>query len=243
MAINSRSAFSSRLGGPTTTIRSTSSRARNNSSTRASVVRPFRRTSALLPRPSREPDPAAATMAPTFSGLGTFGLGPRVSAAAVHPRRLREYHPAGRSLDHRRDDCRDGLVHHALAVLDDDHRAVVEAADTLPGLFALTGHGDDYLLARNCHWAHRLGKLVEIQDNHAFEPRDPVQVEIVGHDSPPPLLCGAHEVGVDLDAGGRIVVNHLEVYRRILLHLGQHVEPAPAATPPGRVGRVGDLLE
>src|SRR5207247_1788050 len=61
--------FSRRLGGPTTTIRSISSSARNNSSTRARVVLPLRRTSALLPRPRREPDPAAATIAPTESDL------------------------------------------------------------------------------------------------------------------------------------------------------------------------------
>src|SRR5438132_188307 len=64
-AATSCSAVSRRAGGPTTTILPTSSSERKSSRTRARVVRPLSLTSALLPRPRREPEPAAATIAPT----------------------------------------------------------------------------------------------------------------------------------------------------------------------------------
>src|SRR5487761_1379651 len=239
----SRSAFSSRLGGPTTTMRSISSSARNNSSTRASVVLPFNRTSALLPRPSREPEPAAATMAPTVVALAIFYLGARIGAAPVNGRRLGEDHPASRGLDHGRDDGCDRLVEQAPAVLDDDHGAVVQAADTLPRLLALTRHHDHYLLSRDRHRTHRMSQLVEVQDGDALEAGDPVEIEVVGHDPPDLSLGRAHQVCIDLDAGGRVIVDHLEWNCRILLHLGQDLEPAPATSPPGGVRGICDLLE
>src|SRR5579859_3803993 len=147
-AATSCSAVSSRLGGPTTTMRSTSSSPRKSSTARASVVRPFRRTSALLPRPRREPDPAAATIAPT-EGIGSVLVGAR-NATPAAPRvlahRLGEDHPAGRGLDHRRDHCRDRLVDEAPSVLDYDHGPVVEAADALSRLLALARDGHHDLL-------------------------------------------------------------------------------------------------
>src|SRR4029077_19187190 len=150
----SRSAFSSRLGGPTTTILSISSRAKNSSRTRARVVRPFKRTSALLPRPRRVPEPAAATIAPTETRSATLRLA-RDDPPGVERCRLREDHPAGRRLDDRGHHRRDGLVQQPPAVLDDDHGAVVEAAHALPRLLALAGHHDHDLLARDGHRAHR----------------------------------------------------------------------------------------
>src|ERR1700730_79571 len=210
-AATSRSAFSRRLGGPTTTIRSISSSARNSSSTRASVVRPLSRTSAVLPRPSRAPDPAAATIAPTDSGLATFCLAPRRAAAAVHPRRLGEDHAPRGSLDHRRDDRCDCLVQQPPSVLNDDHRAIVQAAHPLARLLALARHGDHDLLAWNGDWAHGVRQLVEVQDSDAFEACDSVQIEVVRHDPPPLPLCGAYQVGIDLDVRRGIVVDNLEV--------------------------------
>src|SRR5450759_4660089 len=190
----SRSAFSSRLGGPTTTIRSISSSARKSSSTRASVVLPFKRTSALLPRPRRVPEPAAATMAPTVIDLATFRLWARIGATAVQGSRLGEDHAARRGLDHRCDDRGDGLVEQAPSVLDDHHRAIVQAADALTGLLALTRHHNHYLLTGDRHRTHRVSQLVEVQDSDALEARDPVEVEVVGHDPPALALGHAHQV-------------------------------------------------
>src|SRR5216683_1790342 len=178
----SRSAFSRRLGGPTTTIRSTSSSARKSSKTRAKVVRPLRRTYALLPRPRREPEPAAATIAPT----------------------------------------------------------VVKAAHTLAGLLALARDRDHDLLAGDRDRPHRLRQLVEVEDCDAFEPSDPVEIEVVRHDPPAPALGRAHDVRVDLGIGGDVVLHHLHVDDWILLHLAQHVEPATAASPAGCISRVRD---
>jgi hypothetical protein len=50
-------------------------------------------------------------------------------------------------------------------------------------------------------------------------------------------------MGVDLGAGSGVVVDDLQMYRRVLLHLGEDVEPTPATAPPRRVGRIRDLLE
>src|SRR6267378_3642295 len=240
----SRSAFSRRLGGPTTTIRSTSSSARNSSSTRASVVRPFRRTSALLPRPRRDPEPAAATMAPTVATLCRllFALDP-VPAPTVLSGGFGKDHPARRGLDHGRHDRGDGLVHQAPPVLDDDHRTVVQAAHPLTRFLALSRDHHDDLLARDRDRTHRLGKLVEVEHRHALEPRDSVEVEVVGHDPPPPALGGAHEVRVDLGARGDVVVDHLQVDLCILLHLREDVEPAPPAASAGGVSGIRHLLQ
>src|SRR5487761_120971 len=208
----SRSAFSSRLGGPTTTIRSISSSARKSSRTRASVVFPFKRTSALVPRPRRVPEPAAATIAPTVMPLATLRLGSRVATAAVERSGLGKDHaPRGR-LDHRGDDGRDRLVQQAPAVLDDDHRAVVQAAHALAGLLTFPRHRDDDLLAGNRHRPHRVSQLVEVQDGDPFQTRDAVQVEVVGHDPPAPSLGGAHQVGVDLNLRRDLVVDDLKRY-------------------------------
>src|SRR6266850_1441702 len=210
-AATSRSAFSSRLGGPTTTIRSISSRARNSSSTRASVVLPFRRTSALLPRPNREPEPAAATIAPTERELATLRLA-RVGSAAVQGRRLGKDHPARRGLDDRRDDGSDGLVQESPSVLDHDHRAVIEAADALAGFLPLARNGDHDLLAGDGDRPHRLRELVQVQNFYPFQARDPVQVEVVGHDRPALSLGGPHEMRIDLGLGSDVVIDHLKRY-------------------------------
>ena len=54
---------------------------------------------------------------------------------------FREDHAASRRLQSRRDFHRDGFIHVTVAVLDDDHRAVVEIGDTLPRLLPLEeGH-------------------------------------------------------------------------------------------------------
>src|SRR5712691_2330911 len=186
------SAISSRLGGPTTTIRSTSSSARNSSSTRARVVRPLRRTSALLPLPRREPEPAAATIAPTdnLSRL-LFALGPAVAPAFV-PGGLGEDHSPRRGLDHGRHHSGDGLVHQAPPVLDDDHRTVVKAAHTLTRLLALARDHDHDFLARDRDRPHRLRQLIQVEDRDPFEARDSIEVEVVRHDPPPLALGCAH---------------------------------------------------
>src|SRR5712691_5057318 len=230
----SRSAFSRRLGGPTTTIRSTSSSARKSSRTRARVVRPLRRTYALTPRRrrSRRRWPLGIL----------FALGAGV-ALAVLAGGLSEDHPARRGLDHGRHDRCDGLVHQAPPVLDDDHRTVVKAAHTLAGFLALARDCDHDFLARDRDRPHRLRQLVEVEDCDAFEPRDPVEVEVVRHDPPALALGCADEVRVDLGVGRHIVLHHLQVDGRILLHLAQHVEPATAASPAGCIGGVGNVLE
>src|SRR5919201_5256696 len=167
-ASTSRAAVSSRLGGPTTTIRSISSRARNSSSTRASVVRPLSRTSAFDPRPSREPVPAAATIAPTLA-IGRLLLAPGAGrrASRVDAVGLGKDHAPGRRLDHRGHRRGDRLVQQAAAVLHDHHGAVVEAAHALPRLLALTRHRDDDLLTRDGDRTYRLGEIVEVEHAHA----------------------------------------------------------------------------
>src|SRR6266540_3836056 len=243
-AWTSRSAFSSRLGGPTTTIRSTSSRARNSSSTRARVVRPFNRTSALLPRPRREPDPAAATIAPTVGNLfSAVIVAPGSRAPAVGSRWLGKDHPSRGRLDHGGNDRGDGLVDQPPPVLNHHHRAVVEAPHALARLLAFACHGDHDLFARYRDRPHRLRELVEVQHGHPLEARDAVEVEVVGHDRPASPSGGTHQVGVDLGSLRRLVLGDLEVDRRLLLHLREDVKTATPATPARHVGRVGDQLE
>ena len=68
------------------------------------------------------------------------------------------------------------------AALDDDHRAVVEEADSLPDLLALLDDADPEVLAGQDGRLHRVGERVHVQHPHALELGHAVQVEIVGED-------------------------------------------------------------
>ena len=48
---------------------------------------------------------------------------------------------------------------------------------------------------------------------------------------------------VDIAAGNGVVLGHLEVDGRVLLHLGEHLKPAPPASPARDVGRVSHHLQ
>src|SRR5205823_7663834 len=86
-------------------------------------------------------------------------------------------------------------------------------------------------------------QLVEIEHRDALQARDAVEVEVVGHDGPALALGRAYEVSVDLPVGRRLVLGDLKIDRRFLLHVGQHLQASPAATAPGNVRRVSDLLQ
>ena len=74
------------------------------------------------------------------------------------------------------------LVDEPGAALDDDHRPVIEEADALAGLLALLDHLDPELLAGQDGGLHGVGQRVDVQDPHALELGDPVQVVVVGQD-------------------------------------------------------------
>ena len=48
---------------------------------------------------------------------------------------------------------------------------------------------------------------------------------------------------VDLARGRGIVLGHLEIDRGLLLHVGQHVQAATAATAARHIGRIGHRLQ
>jgi len=89
---------------------------------------------------------------------------------------------------------------------------IVQAADSLSRLLAFTRDRDDDFLTRNGDRPHGLRELVQVQHLDTFKARDPVQVEVIGHDRPALALGGSHKVGVDLHIRRHVIVDDLERY-------------------------------
>ena len=77
------------------------------------------------------------------------------------------------------------------ALLDHDHRAVVQVADALADLVARLDQPDRHGLAGQGHRLQGVGQLVEVDDLDALQLGDLVQVEVVGHHP------GAERLGQD----------------------------------------------
>ena len=113
-----------------------------------------------------------------------------VAQAAVAPRllergRLRpaaEDHLARRRLQHAGDADLDRPAQRLLGLVHHHHGAVVEVADALARLLAFLDDEDLHQLAGQDHRLERVRELVDVEDGHAAQLRDLVEVEVVGDD-------------------------------------------------------------
>ena len=131
----------------------------------------------------------------------------------------------------------------ACAALDDDHRPVIEEADTLARLLALLDDPDVELLAGQDRGFDRVGQRVDVHDPDALELGDAVEVEVVGQDHPAAPDGERDQLGIDLGDIGDVVLDDLDRRPRFLLHPVEDLETSAAAVAAQRVRAVGDVLE
>src|SRR5207342_194677 len=196
------------------------------------------RSSLSIPSIRRD-TPAATTIA---SAVPVAGASTATCPSSVETG-LGEDHPARHRLEDAGHRDVEVLVDVTNAALDHDHRAVVEEAHTLARFLALLDHPDPELLARQHRRLHGIGERVDVEDADALELGDPVQVVVVGQDRLRAHPGEGDELGVDLGDVGHGLVDDLDRGRRVLLHLRQDLEAAPAAVATERVRAVRDVLE
>src|SRR5262245_26607783 len=122
-----------------------------------------------------------------------------------------EDHRARGRLQHARDVDLDGLAQGLLALVDYNHRAVVEVADDLARLLAFLENEHAHHLSRQHHGLQGLGELVDVQDRHATKLGDLVEVEVVRHDLAAHLAGQLDQLEVDLLDVGEIGLDDLHV--------------------------------
>src|SRR5438552_1257030 len=144
----------------TTTIRSNTAAATAAASDHARTGCPPR-SAATLSVPARVELPAAR-IAQAAPSLLLAIESPRAALAHL-ALQLREDHPAADGLEDPHDRHRQLAAEVARAVLDHDHRAVLEIANTLPLLLSLLDHPHGDLFARQDHRANRLRQVVHVQ--------------------------------------------------------------------------------
>src|ERR1700737_921001 len=144
------------------------------------------------------------------------------------PGRGGEDHAPGSRLEDRGDDHPDGLVHVAPAVLDYDHRAVVEVGHALVLLLPFLDHLDVHLLPRDDNRFEGVRQVVQVKDPDAFEVRPPVGVVGVPHDRRVALRRQLDQLHVDLGHLGHVLVDEPDVDERFLLEHVEYLETAPS---------------
>jgi hypothetical protein len=121
------------------------------------------------------------------------------------------------------------------ALLGNDHRPIIEIANALTLLFAPLQKLDCQALARKHDRLHRIGQIVEVDHFDSLQPRDLVEIVVVGDDLPPEVLRQHHQTLVNLanprQFGDLGIVNP-DLDARRLLQAIQNIEPsAPAVSP------------
>ena len=129
----------------------------------------------------------------------------------------------------------------AAAGLDDDHRPIVQIANALAGLLALTDQLDLELLAGQNGRLQRIRQVVDVQHLHVLDLGEPVEVEVGGEDGDAAVLGDLQQLGVDVGHAGHVHLGggHGHVGAQVV----DHLQPAAATCPLQRVARIGDLLQ
>src|SRR6266550_7075923 len=181
-----------RSGRMTTTIRSNAPDARAAASDHASTGCPPRSASTLSV-PARVELPAAR-MAQTAPDLAIDRARPARFAGLTL--QLSEDHPpADRLEDPHHGDC-ELRADVPSAVLDDDHRAVLQVADSLGMLLSFLDDPNGDLLTGQHDRTHSLREVIHVQDSDALQLGHPVEPVIVRHDRNAEGAREGHELRV-----------------------------------------------
>src|SRR5260370_38034723 len=94
-------------------------------------------------------------------------------------REASEDHATGRRLQYAGHGNTDFLTDSGPALLHDDHGAVIQVADALADLVARLDHFDDHRFAGQGDGLHSVGHFIEVNDFHALQLGDLVQVKVI----------------------------------------------------------------
>ena len=128
-------------------------------------------------------------------------------------------------------------------MVDDDHRAVVEVGDALPGFLSLTHDLYTHRLAGQDDRLQRVGQLVDVEHGYAAELGHLVEVVIVRQHLGAQRLAELDEFAVDLAHVRKVGIGDLDLDLTAPLQPLQHVESALAPVASQRIRGVGDLLQ
>src|SRR5579883_1638824 len=216
----------------TTTIAAISSIAANVRTGHVTIGSPAISTS-CLGRPKRVPRPAATMTA--HHVCAERGMSAHV------PLGFGEDHPASDRLQHAGHDDVRFLTDEPAAVLDHDHGAVVEIADTLVRLLAVTNDLHVQLFSGKHDGFNGIGEFIDVEDCDALHVRDAVEVVIVREQFASEILCQPDQLGIRAPNIRVVALAHFE--RAGLLQTFEHFQPAASARPFHGVGRIGDRLQ
>src|SRR5205085_861488 len=126
------------------------------------------------------------------------------------------------------------------APLDDDHRAVVEIAHALTWFFTRLDHADLDILSRQEDRLKGVGQVVQIDDPNTVQPRDFVEVVVVGNNLPIQMLYQEHQLQIDRLAGkfGKLTIKNLDVGFLVAAHSIENVQASAAPRSFEPVGAV-----
>src|SRR5712691_4772226 len=142
--------------------------------------------------------------------------------------RVAEDHPATDRLKDSHDGDRELGADVPRAVLDDDHRAVLEIADRLRGLLALLDNAHRDLLAGKDDRTYGFREVIHVQHGDALELGHAVQSVVVRHNRHAERPRERYELPVGAGSRG-ILLRELDLHGLLFLHLGKHLETAATA--------------
>ena len=169
-------------------------------------------------------------------GTGRFGTRGRIVEPAKD-------HLAAGGLEDAGDGDFDGTTDGASSMIDDDHGAVIEIADTLVVLLALFQDHDLHFFARQKDGAKSVGKIVDVEHLDVVNLGDFVEVEVIGDDARIPFAGQLQQLEIDLADGRKIVGDNLHLKAGNRLHTLEYVESAAAPLTARGIRGVGDQLQ
>ena len=156
---------------------------------------------------------------------------------------LDEYHAPSRRLQDRRHRNGHGRTDVFLTIFDDDHRAVIEIGHALVLFLAGLDDEDVHVFPRDAGRFQGIGQVVDIEDGHALEGSDLIQIIVVGDDFGIDLAAQADELGIDALDVIEIIVDDADFDVIIFLHLLQDIQAAAALIALQQIRRIGDELQ
>src|SRR6266508_2227098 len=174
------------------------------------------------------------------AALRTLG---EVVAVLCLLREAPENHLARGGLKHRCHLSCDGFADHPARVVDHYHGAIIQIGHALVVLFPFFQDENLHRLPWQDYGLERVGQLINIEHIDSPKLRHFIEVEVVGDDLRPELLCQFDQLQIDLLHIGIILLHYLNRDPGHLFDLVQDIQTAPAAVSLDGIRAVGDLLQ
>src|SRR2546423_4807508 len=225
-------------GRTTTTIRVNAPDAIADASDHARTGWPPR-SAVILSVPARVELPAAriAQTAPVLAIDGT-----RSARFGDLTLRMAEDHPATDRLKDAHNGDRELGADVPGAVLDDDHRSVLQITHGLRGLLPFQDHAHRDLLSGQDDRTNGFREIVHVEHGDALKLRHAIEAVIVGHDRHAEALRERDELPVGAVPRG-ILFRQLDLDGLLFLHLREHLQTAATALAPRAVRGVVEILK